>query len=91
MSKLSEPTRWHVRRLIQAACVLTLVALTMMAVSILRPTVLPVVLAMSVGQGLGVLGLLCFIAAIVADAAGAPLEQAADVSDEAEEPAEDSG
>ena len=38
---------------LRAACMLTLVALALMVWSLLEPTPLPVMVAMSVGQGLG--------------------------------------
>ena len=48
----SAPTRREVR-LLQLAAVLTLIGLALMVWSILQPTPLPVMLAMSVGQAIG--------------------------------------
>lgn len=52
---------------VRVACCLALVALAMIAWSLLRPEPLPVIAAMSVGQGLGTLSLLSFLLAIAAD------------------------
>jgi len=46
------PTRREIR-LLQLAAVLTLIGLALMVWSILQPTPLPVMLAMSVGQAIG--------------------------------------
>jgi len=43
------------RLLLTLACVLTLLGLALMCWSLLVPTPMPVILAMSVGQGLGTL------------------------------------
>jgi hypothetical protein len=48
------------RRLLSIACWLTLAALALMVYSVLVPRPIPVVLAMSVGQGLGTLAFLLF-------------------------------
>jgi ferric-dicitrate binding protein FerR (iron transport regulator) len=48
----SAPTRRETR-LLQLAAVLTLIGLALMVWSILQPTPLPVMLAMSVGQAIG--------------------------------------
>lgn len=53
-------------RLVLAACILSLVALALMIWSVLDPTPLPVMVVMSVGQVIGTLGLLCYVAAVVA-------------------------
>jgi hypothetical protein len=54
-------------RLLQAACVLALVALGLIVWSLLDPRPLPVVAAMSVAQGLGTLSFVAFLAVVVAD------------------------
>jgi hypothetical protein len=54
------------RRLVLAACILSLVALALMIWSVLDPTPLPVMVVMSVGQVFGTLGLVCYVAAVVA-------------------------
>jgi MFS family permease len=56
-----------VTRLIQVACILALLGLALLSWSILDPTPLPVIAAMSVGQGLGVAAFLCFLAAVLVD------------------------
>ncbi len=53
--RLLAPWRHPVEAMIRAAAVLTLVALALMVWSMLDPTVLPVMLAMSLGQLLGTL------------------------------------
>jgi hypothetical protein len=53
------------QRLITASCVLGLVAMGMMCWSVLDPTPVPVLVAMSVGQAVGTLSLLCYVAAVV--------------------------
>jgi hypothetical protein len=59
----------HVGRrwLIRAACWLATGALLLMAWSVIEPAALPVVLGMSVGQGLGVLAFGCFALAVLLD------------------------
>jgi MFS family permease len=52
------------QKLVVASCVLGLVAMAMMCWSVLDPTPFPVLVAMSVGQGLGTLSLLCYLAAV---------------------------
>lgn len=54
-------------RLLQASAVVTLVALALMVWSMLQPTPLPVMLAMTVGQGLGTLALGAFLFVVVRD------------------------
>jgi hypothetical protein len=58
-----------------AACVLALVALALMVWSLLEPTPVPVLVAMSVGQALGTISLLMFLAVVVADMRRAHLER----------------
>jgi hypothetical protein len=54
-------------KLLRAACVLAIVALALMAWSMLDPRPLPVLVAMSVGQALGTLSLVTFLAVVIAD------------------------
>jgi len=54
-------------RVLRAACVLALVALALMSWSLFDPRPIPVVLAMSLGQVLGTLSLVAFIAVVVVD------------------------
>ena len=61
--------RGSVRELIRVACVLSLIGLGIMAYSILSPRPLPVILAMSAGQVIGGAGFLCYLLAVVIDAA----------------------
>ncbi len=53
--------------LLLAASILTLVALALMAWSIVQPTPMPTILAMSVGQGFGTVAFAMYILAIVID------------------------
>ena len=55
-------------RLLRLACWIGLFALLSTAVGVLFPYALPVVFAMSVGQGLGALALICYLLAIIAEA-----------------------
>lgn len=54
-------------RLLRFACVLALVALPLMVWSLFDPTVWPVLIALSVGQGLGTLSFLLFLVAVARD------------------------
>ena len=54
------------RRLVFAACMLSLLAIALMVWSVLDPTPLPVMIVMSVGQLIGTLGLAFYLAAVVA-------------------------
>jgi hypothetical protein len=56
------------QRLITTSCVLGLVAMAMMCWSVLDPTPVPVLVAMSAGQAVGTLSLLCYIAAVIIEA-----------------------
>lgn len=55
------------QRLITFSCVLGLVAMALMCWSVLDPTPVPVLFAMSVGQAIGTLSLLCYIAAVIVE------------------------
>ncbi len=66
--KTLDVKRLGVRRLVALACYLGIGALLMMAWSVIDPRALPVVLGMSVGQGLGVMAFACFALAVVLDA-----------------------
>ena len=59
------PTRRH---LLDAACVFGLVALGLIIWSVVDPRPLPVILAMSVGQGIGTLSFLAYIWLVIDDA-----------------------
>lgn len=54
-------------RLLRLACLLALVALPLMVWSVFDPTVWPVLLALSVGQGLGTLSFALFLVAVARD------------------------
>lgn len=59
--------RWPTEKAILVACVVGLLALGLMALSIVAPQPLPVVGAMSVAQGLGGLALLLFAVSVAAE------------------------
>lgn len=52
-------------KLLRISILLTLLALVLMVWSVLQPTPLPVMLAMTVGQGIGTLALLIFLYVVV--------------------------
>ena len=54
-----------VERLVRGACMFGLFAMALMAWSVLDPTPFPVMVAMSVGQVVGTLSLLCYIGAVL--------------------------
>ena len=56
-----------VTRLTRMACWLALAGLGAMSYSIISPRPLPVIFAMSVGQGIGILAFLCYLLAVVLD------------------------
>jgi hypothetical protein len=55
---------------LRIACVLTLVALALMVWSVLVPTPLPVMLAMTAGQGFGTIAFAIFVWTVVQDLRG---------------------
>jgi hypothetical protein len=68
------------KRILAAACALALLALALMAWSLLDPRPVPVILAMSLGQGLGTLSLIAFLTVVAADLKRAPLAPPGDSS-----------
>jgi preprotein translocase subunit SecF len=58
-------SRIRVESLVTAACVLGLFAMALMCWSVLDPTPLPVMVAMSVGQVIGTLSLSAYVAAVL--------------------------
>ena len=62
-------------RVLSIACVLALVSLVLMVWSLLEPTPLPVLVAMSLGQVIGTISLLMFLAVVLADMRRAHLER----------------
>ena len=72
MKKVRVIGRFGVHFLIRIACWLAVVSLALMVWSVLRPAALPIVIGMSVGQGLGVLAFLCYLLAVVTDVRRAP-------------------
>lgn len=59
--------RVEMTTLLRISAVLTILGLANMVWSLLVPTPMPVMLAMSAGQGLGILAFLLYIVAIVID------------------------
>ena len=55
------------QRVLRIACVLALVALGMFVWSLFDPRPIPVILAMSVGQGTGTVSLLAFLVVVARD------------------------
>lgn len=54
-------------RLVRVAAILALVALPLMVWSIVDPTVWPVLVALSLGQGIGTLSFVLFLVAVARD------------------------
>lgn len=54
-------------RLLRVACIMALVALPMMVWSVFSPTVWPVLVALSVGQGIGTLSFVLFLIVVARD------------------------
>ena len=80
-------THANVRKLVFLSGIATLVALGLMVLSIVSPKPIFLVLAMSVGQGVGTLSLALYLLAIVLDLQGgtpAAYEQAAETRAESE-------
>lgn len=74
----------QVKKLVFISGVATLVALALMGASIVSPKPLLLVLAMSIGQGIGTLSLALYLLAIVLDLqGGAAIDQAAETANEA--------
>jgi membrane protein implicated in regulation of membrane protease activity len=67
LPRLFRPWLWPVASLLRGAAMLTLVALGFMVWSMLDPTPLPVMLAMSLGQALGTLAFALYGIAIFND------------------------
>lgn len=57
--------RLSVAALVTAACIATLLSLALMVWSVLDPTPLPVMVSMSMGQAIGTLALLLYLAAVL--------------------------
>ena len=68
--------RWT-PRILQIAAVLTLIGLGLMVWSMAEPTPMPVILAMSVGQGVGILAFALFASTVLVDQLHAQRERAA--------------
>lgn len=58
---------WPSERWLRIACVLALIALPLMVWSVFDPTVWPVMIALSVGQGIGTLSFLMFLVVVARD------------------------
>jgi hypothetical protein len=65
----------HPRLLVNVACVFALLALALMAWSILDPRPVPVFVAMSVGQVIGTLSLALFVLVVVMGLTRSPSER----------------
>jgi hypothetical protein len=62
-------------RVLYAACVTTLLATALMVWSLLEPTPMPVLVAMSAGQVLGTISLVSFLAVVAVDLRRVHLER----------------
>lgn len=67
-----------VERRIQVACILALFALALIIYSLLVPKPMPVIVAMSVAQGIGTLSLLIFLHVVLADVWHSMADKSAD-------------
>ena len=63
----ANPNRWSTLVLVKAACVIGLLAIAQMVLSIIVPSALPVIAAMSAGQAMGVVAFLCYLLAVVTE------------------------
>jgi hypothetical protein len=68
-------------RILRTACWLALVGIALMVWSLLVPSPMPVLVAMSVGQALGTLSLVAFLCVVVVDLRRAHLERPPGPSD----------
>lgn len=64
--------KWKLRfpsneTLLRVACVLALVALPLMVWSVFDPTVWPVMIALTIGQGIGTISFLLFLVVVARD------------------------
>lgn len=67
--------RFSYSRLLAFACITALAALALMVWSLLEPTPMPVLVAMSAGQVLGTVSLLIFLGVVAADMRRSHLER----------------
>jgi Na+/melibiose symporter-like transporter len=67
MNLNSRLQRSSVRRLTRLAAMLALTGLAIMAYAVVSPRPLPVILAMSVGQVIGIAAFFCYLVAVVLD------------------------
>lgn len=67
MSVLARLRAIQSETLVRIACVLGLLALPLMVASIFFPTVWPVLVALSIGQGIGTLSFALYLVAVVRD------------------------
>ena len=72
MSLRERLLRRSVPGLLRLACILALLALVLIGYSVLDPTPLPVILAMSVGHVIGGTAFACYLLSVVLDAMGSP-------------------
>jgi len=57
--------RVGLERLVRVACVGSLVSMALMSWSVFDPTPFPVMVSMTVGQAIGTLALVCYVAAVL--------------------------
>lgn len=75
MSWLSRLRAQSVTQLTRFACILALLALAMMAYSVISPRPLPVILAMSVGHAVGGAAFAAYLLAVILDTAKASADE----------------
>jgi hypothetical protein len=68
-------------RILRLACWLALAGIGLMVWSLLEPTPMPVLVAMSVGQGVGTLSLVVFLSVVAADLRRSRLGQPTETAD----------
>ena len=84
MTLLARILHGSVTKLIHAACYLALIGLAVMCYSAISPGALPVIGAMTIGHGIGIGALACYLMAILIDEARQPRKARPSLSPEAE-------
>jgi len=64
-SPLKRLRRVGMEPLVRAACVASLLSMALMCWSVFDPTPFPVMVSMTIGQGIGTLALACYLAAVL--------------------------
>lgn len=64
---MSRPPATKTEKVLMVACVLALLGLALIAYSVVVPSPLPVILGLSVGQGIGTLSFLIFLVVVAVE------------------------